>query len=546
MERAPGSAGTIDPVREDLDLRAEISAPDHQYDTVAGARWLLIGFGAQRLVRMAVSLVLPKYLVATDYALVAIAMMVVNVANIVGPYQLVGHALVHKRESGPRVEGTAFVLISVIGLCMYGLMYASAPAVARFFEEPRVTPVLRALGLLMVFGTGGAMSDLLLSKSMSFRKKVVPDIAGATADLIVAVPAAVAGLGVWAIVAGSLAMNGVRNALLIAASPWRPRLRFDPHIAGEFLRYGVFCVTAAAGFVALQSIDKVVLGKGLTGLEALGYYGLAFNFATMIWLMIHIVNIRVMFPSYSRMQDDPDLMLRAYYKTVRFISAVAIPAYAGLFFLGRPFFLVMYGTKWEPCMTAFRILCAFGLIQCFLSDSGNVFKAMGRPVYLHWITTVTVLILFVGGFAAVRASSIAEAFYALTPTQQFPEALSGINAFSWVTLLSGAVSLAVSLGCLGKLIGVRARVVFAAMVTPALASAPPVLLEWWGLQSLLEAGCLTKWNVVSFIPLVACGYVLCLAAVDTKRFRELLDIGRQALGPLGRRRTRKGPADATR
>lgn len=528
-----------DPVQEGLDLEAETETIDHQYDTVAGARWLVIGLGCRRLVLLIVSLILPKYLLPTDYAMVSIAMMIINVVNIVGPQQLVGHALIQRRESGPKVEGTAFLLISAIALLLYLGLFAAAPSIAVFFAEPRLTPMIRVLGLTMPLAAAGAMPDLLFSKKMQFKQKVIPDVCGAAANAAVAAPAAVKGLGAWAMVLGTLAMQLVRNALLIASSPWRPSLQFDRGVAKAFLRYGFFVMTSTAGFVALQSVDKLVLGKGMAGLDPLGYYGLAFGFATIIWSTMHMINIRIMFPSYSRMQDDKDLVRRAYLKTVRFIATFAIPAYVGLFFFGRPFFLALYGTKWEPSMTAFHILCLYGLLQCFVSDPGNIFKALGKPEYLHWITVVTVAMLFGGGYAAVRASSFAGVvFSAVTGADLGSTLLWGINAFAWVMVASAAVPLALSLLLLHKLVKVRPAEVFRSMITPALATLPAAIVEWWGLRWLVATGRLARWNVPLFIPLVIVIYGVCLWLIDRRRTAEMVRIGRQALGSFLTKRGR--------
>jgi len=78
-------------------------------------------------------------------------------------------------------------------------------------------------------------------------------------------------------------------------------------------------------------------------MQALGIYVVAYMLANLPATHLSKVISGVMFPAYSKMQDNPSLLLRAYLETTRVVSTVAIPLAVGLAILADELVMLVYG-----------------------------------------------------------------------------------------------------------------------------------------------------------------------------------------------------------
>jgi len=180
-------------------------------------------------------------------------------------------------------------------------------------------------------------------------------------------------------------------AAIWAVSSWRPRLEFDRTEVRVIVDYGKHLMMASLATFIFFQIDNAAVGKWL-GAGALGFYYLAFTVCNMpATNLAHVIN-RVMFPTYSRLQDNLEEMRRVYLKTVRYISMAAFPAAAAIFVLADPVIRTFYSHKWEPAIPLFHILVFYGLIRSIGCTASAVFMSTGNPNAVRRVSTIQLLI----------------------------------------------------------------------------------------------------------------------------------------------------------
>jgi len=116
---------------------------------------------------------------------------------------------------------------------------------------------------------------------------------------------ALQGFGVWSLVAGRLVLEVMSVITIWLALDWRPSLRFDRQIALELFSYGKYVIFAGILVFMISVIGITFIGR-LLGSTELGYYSIAFTIAGFFTLQISILVSHVMFPAFSRIQDDMD------------------------------------------------------------------------------------------------------------------------------------------------------------------------------------------------------------------------------------------------
>ena len=111
-----------------------------------------------------------------------------------------------------------------------------------------------------------------------------------------------------------------------------------------------------------RNADNFLIGRYL-GAQDLGYYDLAYRLMLYPLQAISAVIGRVMFPLYSRMQDDLEKFRNIYLSIAWAIALVSFPMMLGLMVVAEPLVLIVFGKQWETT-AAFKIEAG----ECKLAD----------------------------------------------------------------------------------------------------------------------------------------------------------------------------------
>jgi O-antigen/teichoic acid export membrane protein len=183
---------------------------------------------------------------------------------------------------------------------------------------------------------------------------------------------------VWSLVGGRLVLNVLSLITIWHAIDWRPSYKFDKKAALEMIGYGKHIMAANVIAVFISVIDVTFIGRML-GSESLGYYSIALGIAVLLTTQVSGLLSQVMFPAYSKMQGDRDALKRAYLKTLKYLSIIAIPAAFGIAAVAWDFVKVVYSDKWLPAVAALQVLCFYGLNRSLLGTTGQLYLASGKP-----------------------------------------------------------------------------------------------------------------------------------------------------------------------
>lgn len=348
---------------------------------VHGMAWVTLSTIIIRILEFSTKIILARLLAPADFGLLAIGLLAINTMGLFRNLGF-GAALIYKKDdSNNTAANTAFFLLPIVATILFVLAYLSAPYVAVFFDNAAVEPIIRILSLTFIISSFGTVPSLMLEKELEFKKKVLPDTVPIVGYACVAIVLALGGYGVWSLVYGQI-VSAVLSAVLIwMVSDWRPTFSFDKEVAKELFGYGKHILGASIIIFLITNIDDAIVGR-ILGLEALGFYTIAYSISNLPATQItHLVG-RVMFPTYSKLQDDRDALRRAYLKTLKYVSMLSIPTAFGILVIAPDFVNVVLGEKWMPAVPALQVLCFFGLSRSIAATTGSIFQATGKPEIL--------------------------------------------------------------------------------------------------------------------------------------------------------------------
>ena len=312
--------------------------------TIRSAIWVAAsnaGLAALSIVR---TVVLARLLVPEVFGLFSICMLVQRGVEIFTETGL-GAALVHRQDRVVEARHTVFTLMVARGFVIAFIVFLVAPYVASYYGQEVLGPCIQlmAVGFILVGFTN--TNTELYRRELNFKSLTYLAQATAIVSLLIVVPLAYFFRSVWALVIGQVLTFLAGAILSYVLIQGRPKFYFEKGLAKELLSYGKFITGVAIfGFIA-QEIDNAVVGKVL-GMEALGFYVIAYKLASLPATHFSRVTARMMFPVCSKLQNDLVAMRELFLKVLAFVGHLAIPLAVGMALLAPELVHVLYGEQW--------------------------------------------------------------------------------------------------------------------------------------------------------------------------------------------------------
>jgi len=424
-------------------------------DAVRGVGWAFFSSMSVRVMQAIATLVLAKLLMPADFGVFALATLAINATAILRDVGL-AQGLIYQQGDIGRSANTAFLLVAASSVALAVLLFASAPALGLAFSASEIAGPVRAMSAALIISGAANVPLALLDKQLKFKRRAVPEVAGAIAYAAISIGLAAAGFGVWSLVVGWLGTAVVSTMAAWMVCQWRPTFEFHREEARVIVGYGKHLMVASLAVFLFFQIDKAVVGKWL-GVAALGFYSMAFTVCNLpATNLTHVVS-KVMFPTYSQLQDDLSEMRFVYLRTIKYISLAAFPAAVGILVLSGPAISLFYGEKWMPAIPLFHILAFYGLLRSIGGTAGAVFMSTGRPEFVRRVSVIQLLIAVpllypitgvfgTAGVAVLFTSAYAVGtVYSLGKVQQ----ILGIEPMSYVNAVGPSLAAAALAGASG-------------------------------------------------------------------------------------------------
>jgi PST family polysaccharide transporter len=353
--------------------------------------WSYGAFASSKLLTLITTAILARVLTPVEFGIVGFATVGITYLSVAQDLGL-GGALIYERERPDAASHVVFSWNLVLGVLLFALGYLTAPFVARFFDSPEVTSLMRVLSVTFLIAPLGSVHLILLQRDLDFRRKMAPDVGNSLVKGIVSIALALTGFGVWSLVLGHLAGTMVGVVLAWTVVRWRPHLDFDRSLTRSLMAYGLPLFFVDVIYVVTGNIDYLVVGRVL-GAAALGIYTLAYRLPELLVLGVVAVLSRALFPAFTKARDSPGSLQRGFLDSVRYVVIFTTPLCVGLFIAARPLVLVTLGDDWLDVVPVLRVLAVFAWVRSLMSNDGDVYKALGMPGFLARITALRLVIL---------------------------------------------------------------------------------------------------------------------------------------------------------
>ncbi|MFG6468777.1 lipopolysaccharide biosynthesis protein [Roseateles sp. BYS87W] len=356
-------------------------------DAAARGRRGTLFMAGSRVSGMAVGLlssaVMGRLLTPDDYGLVAMAMSLMMLLNLLKDFGLTTAVVQHDDLRAEQLDAVFWInLFVALGFAAIGAL--AAPWIARFYSQPSIEPIVYALCVALLVVSISSTHAAMLRRHLNFQPLMWGEMAAQLAGLVVGV-----GLGwwtrsYWAIVASQLVSSLATTVVMWVALPWRPGRPAHLKSANALVRFGAnLSVFSLLNFFSNQ-LGAILTGAWL-GAGAAGNFNRAQQLLSLSGSTLMGPISQTTLPVLSRLQNDPDGYRQYYY---------ALISRTGLFFgllgafvvvAGDAVARLLLGPQWVQAGEMYRwfgmAIFAVGLA----SQNGNVLMSQGRTTELrHW------------------------------------------------------------------------------------------------------------------------------------------------------------------
>ncbi|MFN3757278.1 MAG: oligosaccharide flippase family protein, partial [Flavobacterium sp.] len=221
----------------------------------------------------------------------------------------------------------------------------------------------------------------IMTKELKFKKIAVINNIASVGSGIIAVIMAFAGAGVWALIAQGVIQSIIEWPLYMKTSPWSPKKLWNKVAFKDMFGFGAFTTLSGLVYKFSSQGDYLLVGKILGKID-LGLYSFAFILTDSIRVQVRHIVDAVMYPVYSKTQDNQEKQVHFLHKSVLF-NSLAITPIMGVLFVSTELVTYIFGEKWIGSLLVVKIIAVSVVIQIVTNSFSTIMRANNKS-YLEF------------------------------------------------------------------------------------------------------------------------------------------------------------------
>ena len=345
-----------------------------------GISWNVVNLIANKGISIIVRLLLARLLVPEDFGLIAMIIIFLGLINIFVDFGLKNALIQRKRDTDTLLLNDSAFWFLLGGGVFWTTVFllAGIPLMAWLYDEPQLKTLATVMGLSIILHSLSIVPEARLTRRMDFKSLVIAEAIATLTASAITISMAFSGAGVWALVVQQLSLSIIRSTLIWRFARWHPRWQFTWQSLHSVMGFSGWMLGNQVVHYLRNNMDKALIGY-LLGATSLGIYTLAFMLTETMRVQISNVIGQVMFPAYSRIQDDRTEIKRLYLNVIRYMTLTIFPIATLLILYAEPLILLLFGEEWIDATNPVQILALASMVFVLSGDPSAVLRGLGKP-----------------------------------------------------------------------------------------------------------------------------------------------------------------------
>jgi len=371
-------------------------------EAIKGVKWASVSQLGRQIIQYTTTVILAALLTPSDFGLMAMAIVIVGFLEIFKDLGTAAAIIQNQNLSDESLSSIFWVNVG-FGALVAVIVFLAAPLGAEFYNNSKIEDILKVLSISFIWSSFGIVQKKLLEKELKFDLLAKIELIGVAIGAVVGITLALLEFGVWSLVFQSLSIAVITTSLLWIINSWRPTIFFSYQKIKPIISYSLNLVGYNVFNYFVRNTDYLLIGKYL-GERELGHYYLAYKIMLSPLQNVSLVVSRVIFPIYSKIQNDNERFRKIYSKVANAISFLTFPLMIGVFALSDLFAVTFFNNKWDTALLALllMILAPVGLIQSIATTTGSIYQAKGKTDWMFRWGVISGIIYVTGFFIGLN------------------------------------------------------------------------------------------------------------------------------------------------
>lgn len=343
-----------------------------EHRVVSGVAWSFSEKLLSMVVQMAVSIIVARQLAPADFGVMAILTFFTSVALTIVDSGF-SQTLIRKESPTDGEYRSVLGFNVAMSAILYVVLVALAYPLARFYEQPVISDIAPVLFLVLPINSLCVVQTVMFTREFRFAllSKIV--FASSLISGIIAVVMALAGCGIWSLVAQRLLMMGIKAVAFWSIRRWRSTERFSLSLLRSMAPFSLRLLATDLISAVYNNVAQLFIGK-LYSAHALGFYSQAQKLKDLpVTSTVQAVQ-GVTYPALAKIADTDDKFSAGYLRIINLLSFAVFPVMLGMVAIAPEMFMLLLGEKWMPTVPYFEILALSGLFYPLAIVAYNIIK----------------------------------------------------------------------------------------------------------------------------------------------------------------------------
>ena len=307
--------------------------------------------------------------------------IVAESVGILGYFSDIGlaGALIQKKEEVKKKDlQTTFVIqqiLVILSLIVISFVFSKLK-ISKMYG-PKETWIFVSLCFSFFAASLKTIPSVMLERKLNFKLISTVDIIENVSFYVIAVLFAFYGFGAYSYAIATFVRSLLGLIIIYHFSPWPIGFSFSYPTAKSLFKYGIPYQFNSFISMAKDKLSNLFVA-GLLGREGFGILSWAQK-GPRIPLSFMDAIMKVTFPTFSRLQDNPEYLKKSLEKSIYFIALFVFPASAGIALIAPSLINVIPKyTKWLPAIIPLYFYSLNVAIASITSPLTNAFNAIGK------------------------------------------------------------------------------------------------------------------------------------------------------------------------
>lgn len=369
-----------------------------KHKSITGTFWSLTERFAKIGIQILCTFIIAQFVAPSEFGLVSMMSIFLAFSTILIDSGF-SQALIHEQQVTRHDESSIFWFNILLGIVVYGCFWFAAPLIADFYEQTRLTILIRVAFLSLIFQSLIVVQQGLLFKKVDFKTNSKISLWAVTLSGIAGIVISYIRRDVWGLIVQNLSYALLQTLFFWIYSTWRPQLYFSMQCVRKYLKFSMNLLGSNVLAAITDNLANLVVGKAYNT-TILGHYTMANKIPSLTSGTICYGIKRVSYSMMSTFQNDDEKLASYSQRVTGTAFWILAPIMILLFVFAHELINWLFPPQWAPAAMYLKYFCVIGFVFCFSDINQDILLVKGRTDILFRLDLVRrailVLLLVIG------------------------------------------------------------------------------------------------------------------------------------------------------